>query len=192
MSSCRLSGTALPLHCCCLSLRRQADIELLRRELPALRPECLRVLEVSTLLLQRCAAAGLTLSDIGGLMSRPLDCLDAAGCEGSPSELEKACVAARQVGCRRGWGPAAQLFVGRCNTYQQCTACRVVCAIRCIGMMKGKLHPLMTHGLVHRLLHTHQHGSWLPLPLLSGDGDPPAGGADERLQLQQRVHPGPA
>lgn len=35
-----------------------ADKELLRRELPCLREESLRTLEVATLLLQRCAAAG--------------------------------------------------------------------------------------------------------------------------------------
>jgi hypothetical protein len=69
--------------CCCV------------QELPNLRPECLRVLEVATTLLQRCAAAGLTLADIGALASRPLDALD--GDDSCPSELEKACVAARQV-----------------------------------------------------------------------------------------------
>lgn len=72
-----------------------ADIALLQRELPNLRPECLRVLEVATTLLQRCAAAGLTLADIGALASRPLDALD--GDDSCPSELEKACVAARQA-----------------------------------------------------------------------------------------------
>lgn len=65
------------------------------QELPNLRPECLRVLEVSTNFLQRCASAGLTLADIGALASRPLDALD--GDDSTPSELEKACVAARQV-----------------------------------------------------------------------------------------------
>lgn len=73
------------------------------------------MLEVATTLLQRCAAAGLTLADIGALASRPLDALD--GDDSCPSELEKACVAARQVcgyapmvSCRcvgmRPWGPA--------------------------------------------------------------------------------------
>jgi hypothetical protein len=66
------------------------------QELPNLRPECLRVLEVSTNFLQRCAAAGLSLADIGALASRPLDALD--GDDSNPSELEKACIAARQVG----------------------------------------------------------------------------------------------
>ena len=36
-----------------------ADCELLRRELPALRPECGRTLQVATALLQAAAAAGL-------------------------------------------------------------------------------------------------------------------------------------
>lgn len=67
----------------------------LPQELPNLRPECLRVLEVSTNFLQRCAAAGLSLADIGALASRPLDALD--GDDSCPSELEKACIAARQV-----------------------------------------------------------------------------------------------
>jgi hypothetical protein len=35
-----------------------ADKDLLRRELPSLREESLRTLEVATMLLKRCAAAG--------------------------------------------------------------------------------------------------------------------------------------
>lgn len=65
------------------------------QELPNLRPECLRVLEVSTTLLQRCAAAGLSLADIGAIATRPLDALD--GDDSHPSELERACIAARQA-----------------------------------------------------------------------------------------------
>jgi hypothetical protein len=72
-----------------------ADIALLQRELPNLRPECLRVLEVSTTFLKSCAAAGLTLADIGALASRPLDALDDD--DSCPSALEVACVAARQA-----------------------------------------------------------------------------------------------
>ncbi|KAK9844154.1 hypothetical protein WJX81_006193 [Elliptochloris bilobata] len=49
-----------------------ADIALLRAELPSLHQGCLRVLEVSTSLLQRCAAAGLSLAEIGAVASRPL------------------------------------------------------------------------------------------------------------------------
>ncbi len=41
------------------ALDAQADCELLARELPALRPECGRTLQVATVLLQACAAAGL-------------------------------------------------------------------------------------------------------------------------------------
>jgi hypothetical protein len=39
-------------------LDAEADMDLLRRELPSLREECLRTLQVATILLQRCAAAG--------------------------------------------------------------------------------------------------------------------------------------
>jgi hypothetical protein len=74
----------------------------LPQELPNLRPECLRVLEVSTNFLQRCAAAGLSLADIGALASRPLDALDDD--DSNPSELEKACIAARQVSKHQGQG----------------------------------------------------------------------------------------
>jgi hypothetical protein len=41
-----------------------ADCELLRRELPALRPECGRTLQVATALLQAAAAAGLRCAAI--------------------------------------------------------------------------------------------------------------------------------
>ncbi len=43
-----------------------ADKELLRRELPSLREESLRTLEVATLLLQRCAAAGTPTASTNG------------------------------------------------------------------------------------------------------------------------------
>ena len=39
-------------------LDAEADMDLLRRELPSLREESLRTLQVATILLQRCAAAG--------------------------------------------------------------------------------------------------------------------------------------
>jgi hypothetical protein len=52
-------------------------------------------LQVGTLFLQRCAAAGLSLASMGHLMSRPLDALD--GDDSNPSELERACVMARQA-----------------------------------------------------------------------------------------------
>lgn len=73
-----------------------ADAALLARELPDLAysngggGSCLRALSVSTRLLQRCAAAGLTLADIGALCSRPL-----VGMEEEPSQLERVCWGAR-------------------------------------------------------------------------------------------------
>lgn len=67
-----------------------ADKELLRRELPSLREESLRTLEVATLLLKRGAAAGLTLAEIGAAVSRPL-----VGIDEEPSELERLCLMAR-------------------------------------------------------------------------------------------------
>jgi hypothetical protein len=70
----------------------QADKELLRIELPNLRPECLRVLEVSTTLLKRCAEAGLTLYEIGSIMTRPYE----HGGE-EASDLERFASAARAV-----------------------------------------------------------------------------------------------
>jgi hypothetical protein len=68
----------------------RADSDMLRRELPGLREESLRLLEVSTTLLKRCAAAGLSLSDIASVVTRPL-----IGLDDDPSELEKLCAAVR-------------------------------------------------------------------------------------------------
>ena len=48
------------------------DIELLRRELPSIREESLRTLEVATTLLKKCAAAGMSLSEIANVVTRPL------------------------------------------------------------------------------------------------------------------------
>jgi hypothetical protein len=73
------------------NLDPRADAEMLRRELPGLREESLRLLEVATTLLKRCAAAGLSLSEIAGVVSRPL-----VGLEDEPSELEQLCEAARR------------------------------------------------------------------------------------------------
>lgn len=67
-----------------LVLALQADKQLLQRELPNLRPECLRVMELATHLLQRGAAAGLTLYEIASVMTRPFENGDE-----EPSELEK-------------------------------------------------------------------------------------------------------
>lgn len=68
----------------------QSDADLLRRELPMLREECLHCLEVCTVVLQKAAAAGLSLFEIGSVLSRPL-----VGMEEEPSELEKICTLAR-------------------------------------------------------------------------------------------------
>lgn len=58
--------------------------------MPSLRVESLRVLEVCTTLLKACAAAGLTLAEIAGVVTRPL-----IGMEEEPSELERICFNAR-------------------------------------------------------------------------------------------------
>lgn len=74
---------------------RDLDIErdkaILRQELPNLRPECLRILEVSTTLLKLCADAGLNLFEVASVMTRPFIESDE-----EPSELEKICVHAKQ------------------------------------------------------------------------------------------------
>ena len=72
------------------SLDAEADIELLRRELPDIKEASFRVLELSTLLLKKAAAAGLTLSEIAGVLTRPI-CIDE-----EPSELEKMCFEIRR------------------------------------------------------------------------------------------------
>ncbi|KAL4448442.1 hypothetical protein ABPG75_005661 [Micractinium tetrahymenae] len=72
------------------ALDAKADIRMLRTEVPSLRVESLRVLEVCTTLLKECAAAGLTLAEIAGVVTRPL-----IGMEEEPSELERICFNAR-------------------------------------------------------------------------------------------------
>lgn len=52
----------------------------------------LPVTQVATLLLTKCAAAGLTLAEIGAVISRPL-----VGFDEELSQLEKACQAARSA-----------------------------------------------------------------------------------------------
>lgn len=69
-----------------------ADVELLRRHLPMLPVGCLRTLHVATVLLKKCAAAGLSLSEIGCVCTRSM-----SGVEEEPSDLEKLCDAARAV-----------------------------------------------------------------------------------------------
>lgn len=72
-------------------LDADADVELLQQQLPCLRVESLRTLQVATALLKRCAAAGLNLSEIGTIMSRPL-----VGLDEDPSDLENMCAYARE------------------------------------------------------------------------------------------------
>lgn len=72
------------------SLDAKADVELLRKELPDIHEASFRVLELATLLLQKAAAAGLTLSEIAGVLTRPI-CIDE-----EPSELERMCFEIRQ------------------------------------------------------------------------------------------------
>ncbi|GMH39317.1 hypothetical protein BSKO_07215 [Bryopsis sp. KO-2023] len=68
----------------------EADKALLRRELPVLREEALRTMEVSCTLMKLCAAGGLSLNEIGEIVSRPLVDVD-----GNESELEKLCAATK-------------------------------------------------------------------------------------------------
>eukprot|EP00798_Chlamydomonas_sp_ICE-L_P031175 gene31175-6318_t len=65
----------------------EADKELLRKQLPNLRPECLRVLELGTTLLKRGAEEGLNLFEIASIMTRPYGDSDE-----EPSELEMVCL----------------------------------------------------------------------------------------------------
>jgi len=66
------------------SLDAQRDVEMLRQEIPGLREECLRLLEVTTMVLQKAAAGGMSLAQIGSLFSR-----NVVGINEEPSELEK-------------------------------------------------------------------------------------------------------
>ena len=70
----------------------EADVALLRAQLPSLHLGCLRVLTVGSTVLKRCAAAGLTLAEVGAALSRPL-----VGMDEEPSELERLCWEARGV-----------------------------------------------------------------------------------------------
>lgn len=72
-------------------LDAKADVELLRKELPDIHESSFRILELATLLLQECAAAGLTLSEIAGVMTRPM-----IGIDEEPSELENLCLEIRR------------------------------------------------------------------------------------------------
>ncbi|XP_024530026.1 phosphatidylinositol 4-kinase gamma 6 [Selaginella moellendorffii] len=66
------------------------DAEMLRRELPMLREGCLRMLVLCTIFLKNAARSGLTLAEIGAMMSREL-----CGDNEELSELEKVCMVAK-------------------------------------------------------------------------------------------------
>ena len=66
------------------ALDGDADAALLEKELPDLPRASTRLLQLTTAVLQRAAAAGLCLADIGALLSRPL-----VGIGEEASELEK-------------------------------------------------------------------------------------------------------
>ncbi|KAF9587580.1 hypothetical protein IFM89_004038 [Coptis chinensis] len=66
------------------------DSEMLRMELPMIREACLRVLVLCTIFLKEAAAFGLSLSEIGEMMSREF-----RSREEKPSELEEICIEAR-------------------------------------------------------------------------------------------------
>ncbi|GJP60147.1 hypothetical protein CLOP_g17282, partial [Closterium sp. NIES-67] len=68
------------------ALDAERDVAVLRQHLPLLREGCLRVLVIATTLLQRAAAAGMTLAGIGAMMSR-----EVRGLDEHPSDLELVC-----------------------------------------------------------------------------------------------------
>ncbi len=70
----------------------QEDKELLRKELPNLRPECVRVMELATMLLKRGAEAGLTLYEIASILTRQFQDADE-----DASDLEKFALRAMQA-----------------------------------------------------------------------------------------------
>eukprot|EP00850_Spirogloea_muscicola_P016517 SM000134S26960 [mRNA] locus=s134:362660:366054:+ [translate_table: standard] len=66
------------------------EVNMLRAELPMLREGCLRMLVLATTFLKCAAALGLTLADIGAMMSREI-----CGLDEEPSEFETACFLAK-------------------------------------------------------------------------------------------------
>eukprot|EP00850_Spirogloea_muscicola_P022216 SM000283S10688 [mRNA] locus=s283:135243:138605:+ [translate_table: standard] len=66
------------------------EVNMLRAELPMLREGCLRMLVLATTFLKCAAALGLTLADIGAMMSREI-----CGLDEEPSEFETACLLAK-------------------------------------------------------------------------------------------------
>ena len=73
------------------SIDIEAEKAMLRKELPVLREESLRTMEVSTTLLKKCAAAGLSLHEIAEIMTRPL-----VGMDEEKSDLEKICLETKE------------------------------------------------------------------------------------------------
>ncbi|GJN03852.1 hypothetical protein PR202_ga21339 [Eleusine coracana subsp. coracana] len=73
------------------------DAEMLRMELPMIHEASLRVLILSTTFLKEAAAYGLSLSEIGEMMSRQFN-----GKEEEPSEIEVLCLEARNWVQERG------------------------------------------------------------------------------------------
>lgn len=67
------------------------DAEMLKSELPMIREACLRVLILCTIFLKEAAAYGLTLAEIGEMMSREF-----RRGEEQPSEFELLCLEARR------------------------------------------------------------------------------------------------
>lgn len=72
------------------NLNAASDVQLLRKELPMLRESCLRVLMITTNFLQKAAETGLSLAEIGNMMSRETVAVD-----DEPSELENICILAK-------------------------------------------------------------------------------------------------
>ncbi|XP_057868860.1 phosphatidylinositol 4-kinase gamma 6 [Cryptomeria japonica] len=72
------------------NLNAASDAELLRKELPMLRESCLRVLMITTAFLQKAAVAGLSLAEIGSMMTREIGTMDH-----ELSELENICILAK-------------------------------------------------------------------------------------------------
>ena len=73
------------------SLDPKEDVERLREELPQLREECLHLVELTTILLKKGAAVGMTLAELGSIISRPF-----VGIQEDASQFEKICTAARK------------------------------------------------------------------------------------------------
>ncbi|CAH2033900.1 unnamed protein product [Thlaspi arvense] len=81
------------------------DCEMLRRELPMVREASLRVLVLCTILLKEAAAYGLSLAEIGEMMTREVRPGDE-----EPSEIEVVCLEARSlIGEKEAESPRSDL-----------------------------------------------------------------------------------